>query len=74
LFTPYRDLIHGHRVKADLSFREGVEYQLRLISRYPTHLFKFIRDCLNSQVCSDIDLTDPGAYILTKVARNARAS
>ncbi len=70
LFTPYRDLIRGCPVRADLSFREGVQYQrvtvqLRLISRRPRHLINFLRDCLNSRVISDIDLTDPGPYIPT---------
>jgi len=70
LFTPYRDLVQGRRIEPDLNFREGVEYQrltvqLRLIWRRPAHMLNFVRDCLNSRVHSDIDLTDPGPYIPT---------
>ena len=70
LFTPYRDLVQGRRVEADLSFREGVQYQrlmvqLRLILRRPVHMLSFVRDCLNPHVFSDIDFTDPGPNIPT---------
>jgi biotin carboxylase len=70
LFTPYRELVRGGRIEPDLNFREGVEYQritvqLRLISRQPAHMLSFVRDCLNSRVHSDMDLTDPGPYIPT---------
>jgi predicted ATP-grasp superfamily ATP-dependent carboligase len=70
LYTPHRALARGERVKADLRFREGVEYhrfsiELRLCTRRPLHLFRFIRDCIDPRVRSDFEWSDPGPHFPT---------
>jgi predicted ATP-grasp superfamily ATP-dependent carboligase len=64
LFSPYRQMVKGLKVKPDLSYREGVRYhrfskELHLIQERPLRVFGFLKDALNPRVRSDFDLFDP---------------
>jgi len=68
LFTPYRALVKGMPVEADLSFRRGVEYhwlsgELRLIAKRPLRLFGLLIDLLRPQSRFDFQWSDPGPFL-----------
>jgi ATP-grasp domain len=67
-YTSYRDLAAGFRVPTRLEFREGVRFhrvlrEARMIQRRPSRVFGFIRDCLDSSVCSDFEWRDPAPHL-----------
>lgn len=82
LFTPYRQLVAGMPVAADLSYREGMMFhrivrEIRLMRQKPTRIFGFIRDSLNLRIRSDFIWSDPLPHLpsrtrMRKLARGAR--
>ena len=64
LFTPYRQLVKGIPVKADLRYRQGVIFhrilrEARLIRTRPQRAMGFLLDVLDPRVRSDFSWTDP---------------
>lgn len=82
LFTPYRRLVAGAPVAADLRYREGVQFhritrEIRLMRQRPGRLMGFLRDSLDPAVRSDFMWSDPGPHFpswfrMRKLARGAR--
>lgn len=68
VFTPYRALVKGMTVAADLNFREGVEYhwllgEFRLTAKRPLRIFGLIRDLLDPRSKFDFQWSDPGPFL-----------
>jgi predicted ATP-grasp superfamily ATP-dependent carboligase len=68
LFTPYRSLVKGMPVAADLNFREGVEYhwllgEFRFAAKRPLRIFGLFRDLLDPRSKFDFQWSDPGPFL-----------
>lgn len=68
LFTPYRQLVEGIAVAADLRYRAGVLFhrvprEVRLVRQRPRRLFGFVKDSLDPRIRSDFMWTDPGPHL-----------
>ncbi len=68
LFAPYRRIVKGLAVEADLHFRAGVKFhrilrEVRLIRQRPQRLPGALIDALDPRVRSDFTWTDLGPYL-----------
>jgi len=70
LFTPYRRLVCGERVEADLRYKSGVVFhgltlEIRLILDRPQRVLGFLGDAIDPRVHSDFKWSDPGPHLPT---------
>lgn len=74
LFGAYLDLARGMAVEPNLEFREGIVFhrllrEVRLLRKFPSALFRIVKDCFNPAVRSDFEWSDPLTHLAAFLPR-----